>query len=435
VELIDFNFNELQRKYDGFGGAEREDLADNLEDHLTTEINAFAEETGLSFGQSLNLFSPLGEEHEDGARPRDAVLDCMAYRGIRTISQDGIPASPVCEVFDSNDGNFALGIGFVQNLFGRSIGAGVDSEVDLSREYMDEMKQVADQAGNYRSSLPRPFNPENTGEMEMRRNYNPRVRIADVIAVRKTIIGDQYEAPIVEEPKNTKLRPVGDGNLPRYKMTTSKEVTRTSEIGYELELTDKLRRSQRITIDAITEVQLAKARQTENAIVNHFLDMIGKDAQTIDFGAGPLDRNDIIHMHLIPDDDYMITTIIGELELIAQYAGADIFYTSNNQAMVTPSRRNFVDAILGNEFIAKKNRADVTELAVTSKRAGIAFDRRSTLDYIVEQRGTVQETYRANRERSTVIANSHNFAGRLKTEASSGDTARRNTRWKITINV
>ena len=410
------DLRQLKKKYKGFGGdgVKRDDLSKNLGKHLETEINAFAEETELSFSQSLNLFSP---EPEDGKGYTDATLDCISRRGLRTNeSKDGIPASPCKAFFDEDDVNFALGIAYQQNIFSRCLGKDIDGDRRRASEYLSN-NQVVNSNANYRSTLPHPFNPETIGDLEMRRNYMPRVRIADIIAMRRTVIGDEYEAPIVESPTDTKLRPIGETeSLPRYTVTTAAEKTKTSEIGYELALSDKVRRSTSVTMDAITEIQVQKARQVENAIVNLFIsDIISGISSEFNLAiSSPMDSADIIKMHLMADDDYMITTIIGTIDALVEYADADIFYKSDNMKPVTPRSRNFIDEMLGNELIAKKTSAEVS--ALTDKKF-VAFDRRRTYDYITEQRGTVQETYRENRERMTVIQNSHMFAGRKRAEA------------------
>ena len=401
------DFQQLKSdKFKKLGEIGRKDLADNLEQHLSGEINQFASETKLSLGQSLNLYSPKTEEK----RPRDAILDCIAYRNLRVFEEDGIPASPVRDFFDKCDANFALGVGFLQNVFSRTVGFGIDKDANFAREYIDN-------APNSRANMPRPFNPQQTGPLEKQRNLRPRLRLADVIAVRRTILGDQYEAPIVETPTDTKLRPIGENaDVPRYKISLDDKITRTSEIGYELELSDKVRRSPRVTMDAITEIQADKARQTEIAIVNEFCNVVAGNSPTAFNAANGFPSKDIIKLHLTPKDEYVLTTFVGTLDACVDYMNSDIFFKSSNQIPGTPRQRNYIDLLLGNETIAVKSSDEVSNLGTGKKM--IAWDRMTTVDYIVEQGGTISETYRENRERVTVISNLHAFASHLRAEAS-----------------
>ena len=402
------DYNQLARKYPDIGKMKRSDLIGNFDGHCDKEIRSFADDANLSLGQALNLFSP---EPDNENRPSDAILDCIAYRNLRTKSEGGLLSSPVNQFFDREDTNFALGIGYLQNIFNRVLDAGIEETSD----YYNDYPTPTEFAQNTRGGLPHPFNPETTGMLETNRNYQPRVMIKDVISMRRTIVGDQYEAPIVNNPSDTGLRFVGeDGSLPRYSINMDNKVTRTSEMGYELELSDKLRRSSRVTMEAIAKIQMVKAMQLENAIVNSFIQMIATGATAHGMSASPTSR-EIIQLHMTLNDQYMLTTFIGNILAVAEYANADIFYQSSNRRPGTSGMRNFVDSLLGNEFIAKKSDTDVPALAGATRM--LAFDRRHCLDYIVEQRGTAQETYRENRERTTVIANCHSFAGHLLADA------------------
>ena len=415
------DYNQLKRKYPNTGKIKRQDLADNFDLHYEKEIKGFAEDAKLSLGQTLNFFSSPAEK----GRPTDAILDCMSYRGLRTKGDGGLAASPLCDFFDRDDPNFALGVGYLQNLFARVLDAGIEEDSQYSAGYpTPEEYGLVESAPNTRANLPHPFNPQTIGPLEITRDYRPRVQIRNVVATRRTIVGDQYEAPIVESPTDVGLRPIGEGgSLPRYTISLDDKITRTSEIGYELEMTDKLRRSSRVTMEAIARIQMQKAMQVESAIVDDFLQTIGTGATAFSMSATPTSE-EVIELHMTPDDQYILNTFIGTLQAVAKYANVDIFYRSSNRNRAAGGQRNFIDSIFGNEFIAKKSNTKVAVLAGGDKM--IAFDRRHCIDYIVEQRGTIQETYRENRERSTVIANAHSFAGHLQAEAGQ-------CRWMITM--
>ena len=411
------DFAQLRAKYPNVGQIGRKDLADNLEKHRQDEINGFCAETKLSYGQALNLFSPPPEEYTSGnrqLRPADAMLDCIAYMDLRVVEENGIPASPACEFFDRDEAQFSLGVGYLQNLFQRRMGLGIDRDVQFAREYSGHGAPIVDSAANNRSGLTRPFDPENTGPTELQRNYAPRVRIANVIAFRRTVLGSKYEVPILESPDDTGIRIVGEGaDLPRWVMKTGEETIRTAKIGYEFALTDELQRSATITMDAVAENQAQKSRQTENAIVNSIIELVANGAAPFAMSASPT-VEEIVKLHMTPDDNYMITTLIGVLNAVVKYAIVDYFYQSGNAQPTFPMNRSFVDSILGNEFIAKKSDTDVPSLAGGDKM--VAWDRRIMVDYVVEQRSSIQETYREHRQQQTVISNSINFATRLKAE-------------------
>ena len=133
----------------------------------------------------------------------------------------------------------------------------------------------------------------------------------------------------------------------------------------------------------------------------------------------------VIELHADLEDNYLFNMIIGTLKGIAKYADVDLYYNSNNQKPGTPRTRNFLDSILGNETIAKRNRADIL-----SDTDGSQIFSDSTKEYLglfdgtmaivgYEQRNANKNvTYRDNPYRADVLQLVNSMGHRKSSEAS-----------------
>lgn len=426
--VADLDMGRLKSTFGDLGKIKRKDLADNFMKHIQSEIYDFADQTKLTLAQALNIYSPPVDDLYHPSRPADALLDVIAYHNLRTVEEDNIPSSTMAEFFDRGDTEYALGIAYLQQVFHQNVGKGI-----RQRDHYTYANSVD---SNYADTLGRPF-VQQTGDLEKTVQYLPRVRLMHIARMRKTIKGTQYEAPIVTSPENTGLQVRAEGApLGRYKLDTSREVTYLAEIGYELEMSDRAMRSGNLTMEAVREVQMEKAEQTEDAMVNYGLQKIATsddaDSTAIsgtgakDFSAGGFTSADVIEMHLQSENQYMMTTFIGTIGALVKYLNVDVAHSSDNVKPMMPESRTLLDALLGTETIAKKSNTDVPALGTSDNM--LVFDRMNTLDYIVQQRGTVQEIYREYRNRSTVIANCHSFEFRLRKDATPGQT-----RWLFTL--
>ena len=419
------NFTEAKRKYGKeIGGMKREDLDSNFMEHYNSKIKPFCAETKLDFGEAANLFAPEPEKVNGKNRPQDATIDLLAYQGHRIFAEFGIDASPACDFFsdeviqDNKNPSFELGVAYLQNVW-RNI---VDSGNGTDFRYTQEYKRVVDSALS-RSDLNRTIDPHVTGELETTRQYRPRLGIMDVVARMRPLASRNIDIPIVEEVDDRDERGTGGRRLPRESMSVSDEKVEMSEVGRELEIQDDVRRSSTITIQMIAEHQANRSLRQENGIVNAIINIIGDGAMAIAWSATPTSE-EIIQLHMSPDDDYTITTIAGSLVAVVKYADVDPSYASSEMKPGT-GRRQFIDSIMGREKIAKRDPANIPSLG-TGKERLICWDRPNTFIYYTERGGTIADMYRSEETRSFILRNVLTYGGRLKADAN-------NCRWRVTL--
>lgn len=420
------NFAEAKLKYGKeLGKLKRRDFNDNFMKHYDTEIRAFCAETKLDFGEAANLFSPEPEKVNGRYRPQDATIDLLAYRGHRIYSEPGIPASPAKDFFsdevvqDSKNPSYELGVSYLQNIWRNILDFGNGVDPRYSYGYQRQINSAFS-----RSDLNRTIDPHETGALETDRRFRARLRIADVVAMQEPLKQRTIDIPVVEEVGDRSDRGTGGRRLPRESMGVSDTTIRMSETGRELEIQDTVRRSSTITIQMIAEHQANRALREENGIVNDIIDIIGTGAEEVAWSADPTSE-DVIKLHLTPDDDYMITTFAGTLMAVVKYADVDPTYMSDVMKQGAPARRNFLDAILGRETIAKRDPAKVPALG-TDKERFICWDRPNTFVYYTERDGTITDMYRSEETRSFILRNVVVYGGRLKEDAE-------HTRWRVTL--
>ena len=419
------NFLEARLKYGTeLGGMTRKDLSDNFMSHYNSKIKPMALETNMDAGEILNLFSSTPEKVNGRYRPQDATIDLLAYQGHRIIAEHGVPASPLCDFFAEdaiqNDENpsFELAVTYLQNIFRNIIdtGQGVDPRYSMSYRRVME--------GSFsRSDLNRTLDPHATGMLETTRRYRPRLMISDVVGTNEPLRNRTIDIPIVEEVGQVEETGTGGRRLPRESMGVDEKTVTMSEEGRELEIQDTVRRSSTITIQAVAEHQMNRALRWENTVVNSIINMIAKDATAVAWPADPTSA-DLIELHMLPNDVYMITTIAGSLKAVVKYADIDPT-TASTESKPGTGQRQFIDSILGQETIAKRDPVNVPQLG-TDKERLIAWDRRNAFAYYTLRGGTISDIYRSEETRSFILRNIHTFGGRLKADAD-------NCRWRITL--
>ena len=408
----------------------RPDLADNFGKHYFGEILAFCKSHNLPFAFGLNYWSPGSI---------DATLDVMNRRGLAMSSTRYEPSASCQECFETDEINFALTVGYLQEIFHFNIGMGVreqtpihrwmqfqyqaiqgavkewlsDASLDFIMEHTDEeaRERYEEFAATTRDLAPDAFDQPTYGMLELEQDHMMQIMLMNVVKRRQTIVGSTYVAPILRDPVDEKLR-IQDrrGNLPVYKLERAQSTTQTREVGYVLEIAYDILRDPDVAIEAVAEVQRIKAFQTENAIIDDGLQKIAEGAKAVSL-TNPLARRDIIKFHLQPDpkSGIQITTLVGNLEFIVDYASSDVFFMSNNQAPLTPMSRNFIDRITGLQAVGRRSATDVKSLAPESSKKGLGFDHRQCLLHVVERGGQISETQREGRQRQLAITNTYNF--------------------------
>ena len=430
------NFAEARLKYGSeLEGMSRPDLLNNFRSHMDSKIKPFCDETGLDAGEAFNLFSAMPEKHNGRYRPMDATIDMCAYRELRLFATGSIDASLGKEFFaesvvqDDNNPNFELGVAIMQNIWRNILDAGQGVDPRYARYYNANIdaawQQIQLEAAFSRSDLNRTMDQPEQGMLETDLRYRPRLRIVDVVARQQPLSSRVIEIPIVHEVgPEAGDRGTADGSLPRESMGVSEEVITMSETGRELVIQDAVRRSSTITIQAIAEHQANRALREENKIVNGIINVIATGATALSWPAEPKSR-DLIKLHMIPNNEYAMTTFAGDLEAVVHYADIDPTYASDMMKVGSPARRNFIDAMMGAEVIAKRDEGAIPALSSAQPQL-VIWDRPKTFMYHTERGGTISDMYREEKVRSMVLRNAHTYGGRLKADAS-------HCRWVLTI--
>ena len=438
------NFAEARLQYGAeIEGLGRKDFIDNFRSHMDSKIKPFCDETGLDFGEAANLFSNMPEKQNGQYRPMDATIDLCAYRDLRLFATGSIDASLAKEFFaesvvqDDNNPNFELGVAVMQNTWRNVLDAGNGTDPRYARYYNAHIdaawQQIQLEAAFSRSDLNRTMDQPEQGTLETDLRYRPRLRIVDVVSRQSPLNSRVIEIPIVYEVgPDAADRGTADGSLPRESMGVDEVVITMSETGRELEIQDTVRRSSSITIQAIAEHQANRALREENKIVNGIINIIGTGVEASNIIQWPAEPKsaDLIELHMSTDDDYMMTTFAGDLEAVVKYADIDPTYASDTMKIASGSR-NFIDAMMGAEVIAKRKRDNVPVLATshagkTTEPKLIIWDRPNTFEYYTERGGTISDMYREEKVRSMVLRNAHTYGGRLKTDAN-------HCRWVLVI--
>ena len=379
----------------------RKDLATNFHKHYQTELQSFGETNQLSLAETLNLHSP---PDEDGAGRSDALLDTIAQLGLRTDVAGNMPASSLGDFFGRGEAEHLLGREYLEEVFHLNIGRGL-----VDYEYNHDSNLVELASPSARGSVTEPFDQPTYG-IEVRRDVRVRLMLMHVIGKRIPITGSTYKPGVVETPEDTKLRPVAEGtDLPEYLLKTGSQTVTTQKIGYGLRITDELIGNASMTMELVTETQRQKAAQVENALVNATVQLVGDGATAHALTAMPTDL-EWGDLHLLPDDSYAISIMVGTRGYVSRFKTTDFYYNSFNMKPTTPMRRQYIDEYAELETVAKKTPAQVATLTETGpKDVGIAWDRMCGVNYVVERRAMISESDRNTANQTTLITNSHRY--------------------------
>ena len=413
---------ELQEKQKKEGYIGRKDLAKNVINHFDTEIEDFCIVNKLAINDAVQIYSPVPE---DSNRPVNATEDLCKYLGVRTGDEGNVPSSLVVDVLPPDSGGkTAKGLATIAHfnqVFDDSMFTGVPT--------LDGKGNRIDSALS-RSDLNKAFNPDTVLPMEVTRQIALRLRLANVVAGRIPVTGDSGIVPILKSSEKVGGQGTANRRLPRYSMETDEKPLQLTEDGFEVEISDATRRSSAATVGAISEDIRQKSELFEAAIVNAILNQIGTGIgsdYTLSWSSAT--GKDMMELHMMLNDIYMLTTFFGTLKGIVEYLAIDPTYTSDTQRPATPDLRRtmIVDQMLGRETVAKRDVADVPALGNDNNaKVFCGYDRTKSYNFYTERGGSLNDTYREEADRVQVIRMVMSYGGRKRAEID-------NCRVKVTI--
>ena len=407
----------LRAKQKKDGVMSRRDLAANLPKHFHGEIDSFSKEEGISPWEGLNFYSPTPETDK---RPADAVEDVCHYLGVRTTAKGNVPSSSTEEIFKPGEGLKSARAVATMCHFHKVFDSKLLGDVPVLEPDGEEMSRTLDSAVN-RSDLNKAFNPDTVLPMEVQRNVTTRLRLANVVAGRIPVTGDGGTVPILKTVTDVEGQGTAGGKVPRYNVEFDSEPLTLTEDGFEVAINDQTRRSSAATIGGIAEsirqrTEFFEQRIT-NGIVNEILTGIGSD-HTFSWSANP-SGEDLMELHMVLDDNYILRTFVGTLKGCVSYLAIDPTYTSDVQRPATPDLRRTlaVDAMLGRESIVKRKVEQVPALGTdnNAKKLG-AWDRQNAFNFYTERGGSLNDSYREERDRIQVMRFVISYGGRKRAE-------------------
>ena len=408
------SLKKLRAKQKKDGAMKRKDLSDNLVHHVNTEIAAFCVEEKMSIHEGLQCYSPTPD---DPKRPVDATRDLAAHHNLRTKSVGNIPSDQFEDFIRPGEGmnrpSAIIGISHLNKT--------VDNILINSIPPLGEDGKAIDSSLS-RSDLDRAMNPETIMMLEVQRQVMTRLRIANVVAGRLPIRGDSGLVPILVTVPKVENQGTANRRVPRYAIETDSEPLKLTEDGFEVEIDDATRRTSATTMEAVNESVRQRTEFFEQDIVNAICQSILSNITgelNIPWSATP-NAKDLMKLHLILDDVYMFTTFVGTLDGLVEYLAIDPSYASDTQRPATPNMRQtlLLDQMLGRETVAKRRAANVPALgADTDKKFG-CWDRRNTFQFYTERGGSLNDSYREEADRLTVLRFVMNYGGRLRADAN-----------------
>ena len=392
-------------------GMSREDLIENFPTHYKDKFQSIESDSGGAFttlSQAMNAYSPAIE----GDICEDALLDALTRQDLRMDIHDDVEASTIAEVFQSSETNNILGTEYLERCFSDSIWS---KDVQFAPENVTRGGQTE------------PFDPPTYGYYA-RRMYQPRVQLRHIIAERIPVSGSEYHPGILDTVEDNAITPVSEGaKLPSWTLTSSEDNVRMRKLGYMIKMSQEFYSDSNRRINLLVKAQRQKAAQVENALVDQGLQMIGADTVTGSDQAGAVavaftdiqpTNQEVINLHLRPDDNYMIDTLIGTLEAVSGYLTAPIYYASGNMVPGAPRGRNMLDMVVGVETIGKKSPDDVATLKTDpAKPVMLAFDSKVCLEYCVSRRGMVSQQGMDIEDQTIILTNSHRYGFYLTPES------------------
>ena len=392
-------------------GMSREDLIENFPTHYADKFSCIEADSSGAFttlSQAMNAYSPAVE----GDLCEDALLDALTRQNLRMDIHDDVQASTIAEVFGTDETNNLLGMEYLERCFSDSIWS---KDVQFAPENVTRGGQTE------------PFDPPTYGYYA-RRMYQPRVQLRHIIAERIPVSGSVYEPGILDTVEDNAITPVSEGaKLPSWTLTSSNDTVRMRKLGYMIKMSQEFYSDSNRRVNLLVKAQRQKAAQVENALVNQGLQMIGANSVpgneatgpvAVAFGATVPVSQEVINLHLRPDDNYMIDTLIGTLEAVSGYLSAPVYYASNNMHPGIPRGRNMLDNVIGVEMIGKKSATDVAALSdAASKPVMLAFDSRVCLEYCVNRRGMVSQQGMDIEDQTIMLTNAHRYGFYLTPES------------------
>ena len=371
----------------------RADLAENFSDHIK-EIKKFSAEYGIPLWKGLHLYS-LEPDTDKNTEVKDPIIDSMQRQGFTFYADpvQGRPSSRAEDVIgrNGNDNSRELGCLYLQELCDRT----------LSPKYAIT-----------RSDLEHPFDPETIGGLETDRRYRLRVKIDDVFASRKPIDAFDFQAPIVNSPTDAGAKSIGEDSAdPIYEVDFDKKDTPLTKTSYRLAITDESMARKGATMAALAEVQIQKALQLENAIVNKGLAKLVVKA-TAAGASTEMTSKEVIAMFYKPGDMYMIDTIVGAEDAIVAYLDVDLTTNSGNNKAGSASRKRLTDRINDSVLVGKK-----TGVKGIGEKQMLVFDSGNGMDFVTNNSVDVQETYRDSDNARIVIRNGLWYAIHTRADA------------------
>ena len=301
----------------------RKDLAENFSSHLDSKFSEFK----WSLRDIMNAISPSNKEsgHED------ALVETLARNNLRMKSAGSIPALKLSELKNKRLWEQTLILEYVDACVFRDIG--VDPAISTRENFAPG--PIA------RGNVTEPFNPP-TYSSQIRNNFEPSIRLDDIIMKRVNVSGSDYRPGIINNPQDTHLTDIGEGgDIPETTITTAQGNVTLSKTGYSLGVSDEIDMNPDATMDLVTRAARQRAGQMENELVHAGLQLIGGTGVTAytGFDSTPT-SGQIITLHETPRGNYAITSLIGTPEAVGLYASTDIFYSSNNRMSGAPSRQD-----------------------------------------------------------------------------------------------
>ena len=403
--------SELRRRQAEKGYAKRSDLAKNLVSEFNAELNNLCEEEGLSVADGLNLISP----NPDPGRYQDATLDIMAYYNLPTKLNSRRPAK-LSEFFPFvedpwKDARSIVSFSYLDDY--------TDSLMIQKVPELVDPEQVLDFALN-RGDLERSLARETILPLEVQRDVRNRVSIGQVVAGRLPLAGNKALVPVLETMPDVAQTGTGGGRVPRYNLQFDQKDFETSEDGFEIAIRDNVREASGATMEGVMEAIRQKIEHIDNRITNGVIQLIANGATAVAWSATPT-AEQVIELHLTPDDNYMLTTFAGTLNAVAKYASVDPTYASDSVRPGQPRlrNRNLIDAILGQEEIFKRKAANVPALGADTDSKMATWDRMRTANLYTRRGGVNRQnmSYREERDRQLVYRYIFEYAARLREEA------------------
>ena len=165
------------------GTMSRADLSDNFTSHFSSKFK----NVNASLRDVMNEYSPKGED----SRCDDALVETLSRKGIRMQKKGSLEATRVRDVLHAEGDAQILALEFLDACFYKDIGI----------DYTTEDARAFASGPSSRDRVDPPFNPP-TYSQQIRNDFEPIIRLEDIIAERVTLTGNTYEPGIINDPQN-----------------------------------------------------------------------------------------------------------------------------------------------------------------------------------------------------------------------------------------